>query len=210
VILHTIHVGITQTNCYIVGCEDTGEGVVIDPGGNPKRILKAIEEAGLTIRYVLNTHCHFDHMGANADVVAATGAPLALHPAELPILQARGGASWFGVPVKESPEPDIELDDGQVIEVGTLRFQVLHTPGHSPGGVTFYLEEQGVAFDGDVLFQMGVGRTDLPGGEWDTLMRSIREVLFALPDETILYSGHGPKTTVGQEKRSNPWTGTHK
>jgi len=210
VILHTIHVGITQTNCYIVGCEDTGEGVVIDPGGNPKRILKAIKDAGLTIRYVLNTHCHFDHMGANADVVAATGAPLALHPAELPILQARGGASWFGVPVKESPEPDIELDDGQVIEVGTLRFQVLHTPGHSPGGVTFYLEEQGVAFDGDVLFQMGVGRTDLPGGEWDTLMRSIREVLFALPDETILYSGHGPKTTVGQEKRSNPWTGTHK
>ena len=209
-ILHTIHVGITQTNCYIVGCEDTGEGVVIDPGGNPKRILKAIEEAGLTIRYVLNTHCHFDHMGANADVVAATGAPLALHPAELPILQARGGASWFGVPVKESPAPDIELDDGQVIEVGTLRFQVLHTPGHSPGGVTFYLEEQGVAFDGDVLFQMGVGRTDLPGGEWDTLMRSIQEVLFALPDETILYSGHGPKTTVGQEKRSNPWTGTHK
>jgi len=210
VILHTIHVGITQTNCYIVGCEDTGEGVVIDPGGNPKRILKAIEDAGLTIRYVLNTHCHFDHMGANADVVAATGAPLALHPAELPILQARGGASWFGVPVKESPAPDIELDDGQVIEVGTLRFQVLHTPGHSPGGVTFYLEEQGVAFDGDVLFQMGVGRTDLPGGEWDTLMRSIQEVLFALPDETILYSGHGPKTTVGQEKRSNPWTGTHK
>lgn len=209
-ILHTIHVGITQTNCYIVGCEDTGEGVVIDPGGNPKRILKAIEDAGLTIRYVLNTHCHFDHMGANADVVAATGAPLALHPAELPILQARGGASWFGVPVKESPAPDIELDDGQVIEVGTLRFQVLHTPGHSPGGVTFYLEEQGVAFDGDVLFQMGVGRTDLPGGEWDTLMRSIQEVLFALPDETILYSGHGPKTTVGQEKRSNPWTGTHK
>jgi len=206
VILHTIHVGITQTNCYIVGCEETREGVVIDPGGNPKRILKAIKDAGLTIRYVLNTHCHFDHMGANADVVAATGALLALHPAELPILQARGGASWFGVPVKESPAPDIELDDGQVIEVGTLRFQVLHTPGHSPGGVTFYLEEQGIAFDGDVLFQMGVGRTDLPGGEWDTLMRSIREVLFALPEETVLYSGHGPKTTVGQEKRSNPWT----
>ena len=204
-ILHTIHVGITQTNCYVVGCEETHEGVVIDPGGNPKRILKAIEDGGLTIRYVLNTHCHFDHMGANADVVAATGAPLALHPAELPILQARGGASWFGVPVKESPEPDIKLDDGQAIEVGTLRFQVLHTPGHSPGGVTFYLAEQGVAFDGDVLFQMGVGRTDLPGGEWDTLMRSIREVLFALPDETVLYSGHGPRTTVGQEKRSNPW-----
>jgi hydroxyacylglutathione hydrolase len=205
VILHTIHVGITQTNCYVVGCEETHEGAVIDPGGNPKRILKAVEESGLTIHYVLNTHCHFDHMGANAAVVAATGAPLALHPAELPILQARGGAAWFGVPVKESPMPDMELEDGQVLEVGTLRFQVLHTPGHSPGGVTFYLEEEGVAFDGDVLFQMGVGRTDLPGGDWDTLVRSIREVLFALPDDTVLYSGHGPKTTVGREKRSNPW-----
>ena len=205
-ILRTIHVGITQTNCYIVGCEETHEGVVIDPGGNPKRILKAIEESGLTIRYVLNTHCHFDHMGANADVVTATGAPLALHPAELPILQSRGGATWFGVQVKESPMPDVELEDGQVLEVGTLRFQVLHTPGHSPGGVTFYLKDQGVAFDGDALFQMGVGRTDLPGGDWDTLARSIREVLFALPDETIIYSGHGPETTVGREKRSNPWT----
>jgi len=130
---------------------------------------------------------------------------LALHPAELPILQSRGGASWFGVLVQESPLPDLELEDGQVLEVGTLRFQVLHTPGHSPGGVTFYLEQEGVAFDGDVLFQMGVGRTDLPGGDRDTLMHSIREVLFALPDETVLYSGHGPRTTVGQEKQSNPW-----
>jgi hydroxyacylglutathione hydrolase len=205
VIIRTIPVGITQTNCYIVGCEETHEGVVIDPGGHPKRILKAIEESGLTIRYVLNTHCHFDHMGANADVVATTGAPLALHPAELPILQARGGAFWFGVAVKESPLPDVELEDGQVLEVGMLRFQVRHTPGHSPGGVTFYLEEEGVAFDGDVLFAGGVGRTDLHGGDWGTLVRSIREVLFALPDETVLYSGHGPKTTVGREKRSNPW-----
>ncbi len=204
-IIHTIPVGITQTNCYVVGCEETQEGVVIDPGANPERILRTLEESGLTIRYVLNTHCHFDHMGANAEIVAVTGAPLALHPAELPILQARGGSSWFGVPVKESPLPDVELEDGQVLEVGTLRFQVLHTPGHSPGGVTFYLEEEGAAFDGDVLFAMGVGRTDLPGGNWDTLMRSIREILFALPDETVLYPGHGPKTTVGQEKRSNPW-----
>ena len=204
-IIHTIHVGITQTNCYLVGCEETQEGVVIDPGGHPERILEAVGESGLTIRYVLNTHCHFDHMGANAEIVAATGAPLALHPAELPILQARGGAALFGIPVKESPRPDVELTSGQVLEVGTLRFQVLHTPGHSPGSVTFYLEEEGVAFDGDVLFAMGVGRTDLPGGDWDTLMRSIREVLFALPDETVLYPGHGPKTTVEQEKRSNPW-----
>lgn len=204
-IIHTIPVGITQTNCYVVGCEETHEGVVIDPGGHPQRILKAIEKSGLTIRYVLNTHCHFDHMGANAEIVAATGAPLALHPAELPILQARGGAAWFGVPVQASPLPDVELEDGQVLEVGTLRFQVLHTPGHSPGGITFYLNDEGAAFDGDVLFEMGVGRTDLPGGDWDTLVHSIREVLFALPDETVLYPGHGPRTTVGQEKRFNPW-----
>jgi len=159
----------------------------------------------LTIRYILNTHCHFDHMGANAEIVAATGAPLALHPAELPMLQARGGAALFGVQVNESPMPDIELEPGQVLKVGTLRFQVLHTPGHSPGSVTFYSEEEGVAFDGDVLFQMGIGRTDLPGGSFDTLMHSIREVLFTMPDETTIYSGHGPKTTVGHEKRSNPW-----
>jgi hydroxyacylglutathione hydrolase len=205
VIIHTIPVGITQTNCYIVGCEETQEGVVIDPGGHPKRILKAIEESGLAIRYVLNTHCHFDHIGANAEIVTATGAPLALHPAELPILQARGGAALFGVLARESPLPDVELEPGQVLEAGTLRFQVLHTPGHSPGGVTFYLEQEGAAFDGDVLFAAGVGRTDLPGGDWDTLMRSIHGVLFALPDETVLYPGHGPQTTVGREKRSNPW-----
>jgi hydroxyacylglutathione hydrolase len=205
VIVRTVPVGITQTNCYIVGCEETQEGVVIDPGGHPKRILKAVEESGLTIRYVLNTHCHFDHMGANAEIVAATGALLALHPAELPLLQARGGAFLFGMSVKESPLPDVELAPGQVLGVGTLRFQVLHTPGHSPGGVTFYLEEQGVAFDGDALFHMGVGRTDLPGGDWDTLMRSIREVISALPDETVLYPGHGSKTTVGREKARNPW-----
>jgi hydroxyacylglutathione hydrolase len=204
-LIKTVHVGITQTNCYVVGCEKTREGAVIDPGGHAERILKAIEESGLTIRYVLNTHCHFDHMGANAEIVAVTGAPLALHPAELPILRARGGASWFGVFVKESPLPDVELADGQVLEVGTLRFRVLYTPGHSPGGVTFYLEEEGVAFGGDVLFASGVGRTDLHGGDWDTMMRSIREVLFALPDETVLYPGHGPQTTIGREKAHNPW-----
>jgi hydroxyacylglutathione hydrolase len=204
-IIRTVLVGIIQTNCYIVGCEETRQGVVIDPGGHPQRILEAIEESGLTIRYVLNTHCHFDHMGANAEIVAATGAPLALHPAELPMLQARGGAVMFGVPINPSPMPDLELEHGQTLEMGTLRFQVLHTPGHSPGSMTFYLGEEGVAFDGDVLFQMGIGRTDLTGGNFDTLMHSIRKVLFALPDETVIYPGHGPKTTVGQEKRFNPW-----
>jgi hydroxyacylglutathione hydrolase len=204
-LFRSLAVGITQTNCYLVGCEQTREGVVIDPGGNAGRILNTVTQMELTVRYVLNTHCHFDHMAANADVVAATGARLALHPAELPILQACGGASLFGVPATESPPPDVQLEPGQVLEVGTLRLRVLHTPGHSPGGVTFCLDEDEAAFDGDVLFAMGVGRTDLPGGDWDTLMRSIREVIFALPDDTVLFPGHGPQTTVGREKRSNPW-----
>jgi len=204
-LLRSITVGVTRTNCYLVGCEQTREGVVIDPGGDPTQILREVEELGLTVRYVLNTHCHFDHMAANADVVAATSAPLAVHPAELPILRIQGGASWFGVTVNESPPPDVELEPGQVLEVGTLCLQVLYTPGHSPGGVTFYLQEEQAAFDGDVLFAMGVGRTDLPGGEWEVLMRSIHDVLFALPDETVLYPGHGPQTTVGRERRFNPW-----
>ncbi len=204
-LLQSVTVGMTMTNCYLVGCEQTRQGVVIDPGGNPERIERAIEEMGLEVQYVLNTHCHFDHMAANGAIVEATGAALALHPAEIPLLQARGGASLFGVPVPESPMPDLELEDGQLLEVGTLRFRVLHTPGHSPGGVTLYLAEQGAAFDGDTLFAMGVGRTDLPGGDWDTLMRSIREVIFSLPDETVLYPGHGAKTTVGRERRLNPW-----
>jgi hydroxyacylglutathione hydrolase len=203
--LAAVQVGITQTNCYVVGCEETREGVVIDPGGHPERILKAIEESGLAIRYVLNTHCHFDHMQANAEIVAATGAPLALHPAELPILELKGGAALFGLSEIESPMPDVELEDGQELEVGTLRFRVLHTPGHSPGSVTFYLAQEGAAFDGDVLFAGGVGRTDLPGGDWNALKRSIREVLFKLPDETVLYPGHMTKTTVGHEKAHNPF-----
>lgn len=204
-IIQSVVVGITQTNCYIVGCEETQEGVVIDPGGHAESILASLGNRGLTIRYVLNTHCHFDHIGANAEIVAATGAQLAVHAAELPLLKAGGGAALFGIPVSESPMPDVELVDGQLLEVGKLRFRVLHTPGHSPGGVTFHLEEQGVAFDGDVLFADGVGRTDLPGGDWETMLRSIREVLFALPDATVIYPGHGPRTTVGRERAHNPW-----
>lgn len=205
--IHTIVVGPVRTNCYLVGDEETKEGVVIDPGGDPSRILAMIRKSGLRVRYVFNTHCHFDHMEANADIVAATGAALALHPAEIPILKMRGGAALFGLPGKESPPPDLELEHGQRLELGGLCFRALHTPGHSPGSMTFYLEQEGVAFDGDVLFADGVGRTDLPGGDEATLACTIREVLFALPDETTLYPGHGPPTTVGREKRSGWWLG---
>jgi glyoxylase-like metal-dependent hydrolase (beta-lactamase superfamily II) len=204
-IVAALPVGLIETNCYVVGCEETKDGVVIDPGGHPQRILAEVERQGLTIRYVLNTHAHFDHTEANGAIVRATGAPLALHSKDRSLLQASGGAAFFGLQADPSPPPDLELEDGDELAVGKLRFQVLHTPGHTPGHVCFYESTEGVLFDGDVLFHRGVGRTDLPGGSWQQLMDSIRRVLFALPDDTAVYSGHGPATTIGDEKRLNPW-----
>lgn len=204
-IIATLPVGLIQTNCYVVGSEETKEGAVVDPGGHPERILAEVERHGLTIKYVLDTHAHFDHTDANGAIVEATGAPLALHPEDQPLLEAAGGAALFGMRADPSPPPDLELRDGDVLEIGTLSFQVLHTPGHTPGHVCFYEPDEGVLFDGDVLFYRGVGRTDLPGGSWQQLLESIRGVLFALPDDTVVHSGHGPATTIGEEKRLNPW-----
>ena len=204
-IIATLPVGLIQTNCYVVGCEETKEGLVIDPGGHPERILAEVDRRGLTIKYVLNTHAHFDHSDANGAVVDATGAPLALHPEDRPLLAASGGAVLFGLQADPSPAPDLDLHDGDKLEVGTLCFRVLHTPGHTPGHVCFYEADEGALFDGDVLFYRGVGRSDLPGGSWQELESSIKDTLFALPDETVVYSGHGQPTTIGEEKRLNPW-----
>lgn len=204
-IVETLPVGPLQTNCYLVGCDETRQGAVIDPGGDAAEILAAVARHKLDIQYVLLTHAHFDHIGAVAEVVQATGAPLALHPDDLPILRARGDATMFGIFIQPSPDPGLSLSDGQVIEVGALRLHVLHTPGHTPGHVTFHEAKARAAFDGDVLFQMGIGRTDFPGSSFQQLMDSIRNKLFTLPDDTIIYPGHGPATTVGAEKQSNPF-----
>jgi hydroxyacylglutathione hydrolase len=204
-IIASLPVGLIQTNCYIVGCEETREGAVIDPGGHPERILAEVERHGLAIKYVLDTHAHFDHTDANGAIIRATGASLALHPEDRPLLEASGGAALFGMRADPSPPPDMELHDGDELKVGTLELKVLHTPGHTPGHVCFYEADEGVLFDGDVLFYRGIGRTDLPGGSWQQLLESIQGVLFALPDSTIVYSGHGPATTIGEEKRLNPW-----
>ena len=198
-------VGPIQTNCYIVGCEETQEGVVIDPGEEPGRILAEIKKDGLTIKYILNTHAHFDHILANEALMKATGAPLAIHPLDVPLLQAGGGAAAFGMSVPPCPEPDILLAEGDTISFGIYTFQVLFTPGHTPGHVSFYEPNTRIVFDGDVLFAGGIGRVDLPGGDYETLMNSINEKLMTLPDETTVCSGHGPVTTIGQERATNPW-----
>jgi len=204
-IVVTLPVGIIQTNCYVVACEETKEGVIIDPGGNPERILAAVKRQGLSIQYVLNTHAHFDHTDGNKGVVEATGAKLAIHPLDRPLLEAGGGGAWFGMRTEAGPSPTMELQNGQPLAVGKLCFEVLHTPGHSPGHVCFYERNKGVLFDGDVLFYQGVGRIDLPGGDWQQLKDSIERVLFALPDETVVFPGHGPATSIGEEKQFNPW-----
>ncbi len=205
VIIKQLIVGMLQTNCYIAACEETLEGVVIDPGDDSPRIFGEIETDNLSIKYILNTHAHFDHVGANEILKRRLGVPLALHPLDLPILREKGGALVFGLDAPQSPEPDLMLEDGMVITFGKRSLRVLLTPGHTPGHVSFFEEEEKVLFDGDVLFDGGIGRTDIPGGSADQIMHSIREVIFTLPDETVVYSGHGNPTTIGREKSTNPW-----
>jgi len=197
--------GPIQTNCFIVGDEETEDAVVIDPGWDASRVLAALVERQWQLKHVLLTHAHFDHIGAVADVVEATGAPLAIHPLELPLLRAKGGAAAFGLPIRPCPEPSVLLEAGQIIEAGRMRFEVLFVPGHTVGHVAFYEPRAKAVFSGDVLFNEGIGRTDFPGGDYSTLMRSIHEVLFALPDETAVYPGHGPATTIGAERAGNPF-----
>jgi hydroxyacylglutathione hydrolase len=204
-LITTLSVGPLGTNCYVVGRQETLEGMVVDPGGHPGRILAAVKEMGLTLKYVVNTHAHFDHVIANRAVLDATGATLVIHPDEVPILKAGGGAQQFGFAVDPSPEPGQLVHEGDTLQVGQLVFQIMHTPGHSPGHIALYESNEGVLFDGDVLFKQGIGRFDLPGGNHAALMRSIREKILTLPDETVVYSGHGPATTVGEEKQYNPW-----
>jgi glyoxylase-like metal-dependent hydrolase (beta-lactamase superfamily II) len=201
-----VSVGIIQTNCYVIGDDVSREGAIIDPGDDADLIVTAIEAEGLTIRYILITHAHFDHIMASGPLLTATGAPLALHPADRALLTSGGLAGWFGLlSSRHNPHVDVELSDGQELAVGGLRIEALHTPGHSPGHVAFYLARQGTLFSGDALFQHGIGRSDLPGGDHSVLISSIRERLLSLPADTVVYPGHGPATTIGDERRHNPY-----
>jgi hydroxyacylglutathione hydrolase len=203
-IFETVVVGPLQVNCYLLGCEETGEGVVIDPGADADRIIPLFSRHGLKIVHVINTHGHFDHVGANGKLVEITGADLLLHEADVPLLAlAAKTAAVYGLKAEESPRPDVYLKDGMKIAFGKYELTVLHTPGHTPGGCCLYSE--GMVITGDTLFADSVGRTDLPGGSHATLVASIHRKLLTLPDDTVAYPGHGPATSIGRERLHNPY-----
>jgi glyoxylase-like metal-dependent hydrolase (beta-lactamase superfamily II) len=214
-VVKTLPVGQLQTNCYLVADAKTGQAMVVDPGAEGDRIYAALGklelEASPQVKYVVNTHAHFDHMQGNARLmeklcsVQASPPKLVAHAEALLTLAQGGGATLFGFPAVSSPEPDWIVDEGDVLHLGAHELRVMHTPGHSPGSISLYCAAESVAFVGDVLFMHGVGRYDLPGGSWDVLETSIRSRLYTLPDETIVYPGHGPATTIGREKKSNPY-----
>jgi hydroxyacylglutathione hydrolase len=203
-ILETVVVGPLEVNCYVLGCEKTGKGVVIDPGADPDRIIPAFSGHGLKIIHVLNTHGHFDHVGGNRKILEATGADLLIHEADVPLLsRASASAAVYGLRTENSPLPDRYLVDGMVIPVGTYEIKILHTPGHTPGGCCLLVD--GIVITGDTLFADSVGRTDFPGGSMEALMKSIGDKLLSLPEDTVVYPGHGPSTTIGRETVHNPY-----
>ena len=196
--------GAFAENCYLVADPRTGEAVAVDPGEEADLFLARLRTEGWTLRAIWLTHAHLDHVAGVAAVRTATGAPVWLHPADRLLYDhAPSQAMAFGLRLDPLPPPDREFADGEPARVGGLSFDVLHTPGHSPGSVS--LAGHGVVFVGDVLFAGSVGRTDLPGGDAGTLLASIREKLYALPDDTVVYAGHGPATTIGAEQAHNPF-----
>ena len=204
----SFELGMALTNSYLIGEPGGQHAVVIDPAWQGDRIARAAEDRGWRIGSIWLTHAHFDHFGGAAGVADAydVPVPVALHADDQPLWRAMGGAAWFGYQSFDpGPEPTIELTHGMILSLGSAEFEVRHTPGHSPGHVILVAGQLAAVFCGDLIFQAGVGRTDLPGGSWDTLLKSIRDEILALPDDTQLFPGHGPPTTVGHERQSNPF-----
>ena len=200
----TLPLGPIGTNCYLVA-DAAGNAAVIDPGGDADQVLGALEAKGWRATHILLTHAHFDHIGAVAELHAATGAPVALHALDLELYRSGGGGRKYGLTFEVGADPEIALESLANIAVGGLAFAVLFVPGHTQGHVAFYEPSGKAVFSGDVLFEDSIGRTDLQGGDYATLMRSIRDVLLQLPDDTAVYPGHGAATTIGRERRLNPF-----
>lgn len=194
-----------MTNVYVFGCAQTGEAAIIDGGGNAEGLLEIAESNDLEIKSILQTHAHIDHIAALGELRASVDVPISMHRADEPLYKAapQQGA-MFGVSIGELPAIDTWLEDGDVVSVGNYEARVLHLPGHSPGGIGFYFESIGTIFSGDVLFAGSIGRVDLPGADIPAMKASL-DRLKELPDDTRVLSGHGAETTIGAEKRSNPF-----
>lgn len=191
-------------NPYLVVGPSGRRAMLIDPGLESEPILDGVRARGLEIALIVNTHGHLDHVACNAFFKKATGAPIAIHRDDRPLLGSlRGQGAMWGIAVDDAPEPDLDLRDGEVLDLDGVAIEIIHTPGHTPGGVCLRIGDR--LFVGDTLFRRSVGRTDLPGGSSVALLASIRERLFVLPDETVCFPGHGPETTVGEERRHNPF-----
>jgi hydroxyacylglutathione hydrolase len=198
-------VGVFQENCWVVGSQRTREAVVIDPGDEPETILALARDMGLTVKRIICSHAHIDHIMAVRPVQERTGADFLLHPADIEIARGmpKSAARFLGYEPAPPPEPDHALADGDTVEVEGLQLKVIHTPGHTPGSVSFYTE--GLLFSGDTLFRGSIGRTDMPGGDYGQIMQSIISRLLALPDETVVLPGHMEETRIGFERQANPF-----
>jgi glyoxylase-like metal-dependent hydrolase (beta-lactamase superfamily II) len=205
--VRTFTVGPVQENCYIVRAKGSDRGVIVDPGEEPERLLKALDDLGVrTLEAILITHTHFDHIGAVAPVAKATKAPVYCPELETAVLaNIMAYVPWPGFGPFESYQADVTVGGGEELELAGLRFEVLFTPGHSPGHVTYALPDHNAILSGDVLFEGSVGRVDLPGGDWDTLLNSIESLVGSFPAETTVYPGHMGITTLGRERATNPF-----
>ena len=205
-LFETIVVGPLGVNCFILGDKHSNEGMVVDPGADCDMILATVANFGVEIKYIVNTHGHFDHVGCNRRLKERTGAQLLAHQEDLPfLLNAGRSARKYGLSVEDSPPPDLFLTDGMRLELGRRSIEVLHTPGHTQGGCCLYLANEKLVITGDTLFADSVGRTDLPGGNHSQLIAAIKTKLMPLPDDTVVWPGHGPSSTIGQERRLNPY-----
>jgi glyoxylase-like metal-dependent hydrolase (beta-lactamase superfamily II) len=207
----SLPVGPVGCNCTVVVCPATHEALIVDPGGDAGRILALLGRMGARAVGIVHTHGHFDHILGTREVVAATGAPVLLHGGDLDLYRGLvRQARHFDLVADEPPDPTQILAGGETLTFGQLRARVLHTPGHTPGSVGLFIEQPSGApllLAGDTLFAGGIGRTDFPGGSFEQILRSIRDTLLGLPEETVVVPGHGPETTIGEEREHNPYVG---